>query len=404
MKRFAYTAVTADGQRIEGEMEALDESAVVDNLQTSGYLPVATKELTAKAFQTEFNILPSARISGTDVHNLTRELATMLGAGLPLAQALATLTSLTEKPALRDLLERIRTNVEGGASLSEALEKSEGPFSNFYTSLVRSGEATGALELALQRLADYQQRAQQLRDAIFSALLYPAILLVVAGGSLVVLLIYVVPQFQPLFEDLGKSLPWSTEIVVGLANVLHSYWWTLPIVAGLIYFGSRALLADPEIRKKWHSFVLGLPIFGELVVRIEVTRMCRTLGTLTSNGVALLDGVALVRDTATNSVIADALDSVAKDLEQGLGLSQPMAATQRFPQLAIQMIKVGEETGSLSAMLLKLADIYDEQAQNSIKRMLAILEPILILGLGLLIAFIIVSILLAILGLNELVV
>ncbi len=404
MKRFAYTAVATDGQRIEGEMDAADEATVVDNLQGSGYLPVATKELTPSALQTDLNILSTDRVSGTDVHNLTRELATMLGAGLPLAQALSTLTSLTEKAALRDLLERVRSGVESGASLSDALEKSGGPFSDFYTSLVRSGEATGALELVLQRLADYQQRSKQLRDAIFSALLYPAILLIVAGSSLVVLLVYVVPQFQALFEDLGKSLPWSTEIVVWMANVLQRYWWTLPIVAGLSYVGARALLADPKIRRQWHALVLGLPIFGELVIRIEVTRMCRTLGTLTSNGIDLLDGVVLVRDTATNVVVADALNAVAKDLEHGLGLSQPMAATGCFPQLAIQMIKVGEETGALSAMLLKLADIYDEQAQTSIKRMLAILEPILILGLGLLIAFIIVSILLAILSLNELVV
>lgn len=404
MKRFAYTAVASDGQRIEGEMDAADESSVIDNLQTSGYLPVATNEIGHNAGQHDLNIFKADRVSRSDVHNLTRELATMLNAGLPLAQALATLISLTVKPALRDLLDRIRTSVEGGTSLAEALEKSHGPFSSFYTSLVRSGEATGALELVLQRLADYQQRAKQLRDAIFSALLYPAILLVVAGSSLVVLLVYVIPQFEPLFEDLGKSLPWSTEIVVGLANIVHGYWWALPIVVALAYLSARALLADPKIRRKWHTVVLALPIFGELVIRIEVTRMCRTLGTLTSNGVALLDGVALVRDTATNSVVRAALDTVATDLERGLGLSQPMAATNCFPQLAVQMIKVGEETGTLAAMLLKLADIYDDEAQNSIKRMLAILEPALILGLGLVIAFIIVSILLAILGLNELVV
>jgi general secretion pathway protein F len=403
-KRFAYKAVAVDGQPIEGEMDAVDESAVIDNLQTSGYLPVSANELTGNKLERDFNFLSNGRVSSADVHNLTRELATMLNAGLPLAQALNTLTSLSEKPALRELLERIRTNVESGASLSEALEQSNGPFSNFYISLVHSGESTGALELVLQRLVDYQQRAKQLRDSILSALLYPAILLLVAGSSLVVLLIYVVPQFQPLFEDLGKSLPWSTQVVIALATVLRDYWWTFPFIAALVYIGSRALLADLGIRKKWHNLALRLPIFGELLIRIEVTRMCRTLGTLTSNGVALLDGVTLVRDTATNIVIADALSHVAKDLEHGLGLSQPMADTKCFPQLAIQLIRVGEETGTLAQMLLKLADIYDDEAQSSIKRMLTLLEPALILGLGLVIAFIIISILLAILGLNELVV
>ncbi len=404
MKRFAYTAVGTDGQRTEGEMDAADESTVIDNLHASGYLPISTKEVDNTSFQRRFNILPSKRITSADVHNLTRDLATMLNAGLPLAHALNTLTELTEKPLLRDLLEQIRINVEGGTSMSAALENSGGPFSNFYTSMVRSGEATGKLELVLQRLSDYQQRAKQLRDAIFFALLYPAILLLVASGSLVVLLIYVVPQFQQLFDDLGKSLPWSTDIVIGLANIVNGYWWSFPIVVILLYAGSQTLLSKPRIRERWHTLLLKLPIFGELMIHIEITRMCRTLGTLTGNGVALLDGIALVRDTATNVVISEALNSVATDLERGRGFSQTIADTQRFPQLVVQMVKVGEEAGTLAETLLKLADIYDEAAQNSIKRMLAILEPLLILGLGLLIAFIIVSILLAILGLNELVI
>ncbi|MFP6681746.1 MAG: type II secretion system F family protein [Gammaproteobacteria bacterium] len=403
-KRFAYKAVAADGKSVEGEMDAVDESTVIENLQTSGYLPISANELPDNKLERDFNFLSGGRISSTDVHNLTRELATCLNAGLPLAQALSTLTSLSKKPALRELLERIHTNVESGASLSDALKRSNGPFSSFYIGLVHSGEATGALELVLQRLADYQRREKQLRDAILSALLYPAILLLVAGSSLLVLLIYVVPQFQPLFEDLGKTLPWSTQVVVALAAVLRDYWWTSPFIAAFVYVGSRALLADLEIRKKWHSLVLRLPIFGQLLIRIEVTKICRTLGTLTSNGIALLDGVTLVRDTTTNVVIADALSRVAKDLEHGLGLSQPMANTKCFPQLAIQLIGVGEETGTLAQMLLKLADIYDDEAQNSIKRMLTLLEPALILSLGLVIAFIIISILLAILGLNELVV
>ena len=404
MKRFAYKAVASDGQPVEGEMDALDESAVVDQLQTSGYLPVSTKELTALAQHRGRSLFSRDRVTRGDINNLTRELATMLNAGLPLAHALETLSSLTTKPALHALIERIRAAVEGGATLSDAFAQANGPFSNFYIGLIRAGEAAGALEIVLHRLAEYQQRTKQLNDTILSALLYPAILLLVAGSSLVVLLIYVVPQFQPLFEDLGKSLPWSTQIVVALAAILREYWWTFPILFAAAYTGSRALLSDPHKRKQWDALVLSLPLFGNLLIRIEVARLCRTLGTLISNGVALLDGVTLVRDTASNRVIADALDLVAKDLEHGRGLSQPMAEANCFPQLAIQLIKVGEETGDLAQMLLKLADIYDEEVQSSVKRMLALLEPALILGMGLIIAFIIISILLAILGLNELVV
>lgn len=404
MKRFAYKAVAADGESIEGEMDAADEPAVVDKLQLSGYLPVSTKELTVGGLQSEFSLFSRSRVSSGDIHNVTRELATMLNAGLPLSHALSTLIALNEKPSLRELLEQISTNVEGGSALSDAMEQTTGPFSNFYVSLIRAGEATGALELVLHRLAEYQQRAKQLREAILSALLYPAILMLVAGSSLVILLIYVVPQFEPLFADLGQSLPWSTQIVVLLAAILREYWWTFPLLFVAAYTGTRALLADPEIKHKWDSFLLAVPLIGDLLMKIEVTRMCRTLGTLTTSGVALLDGVNLVRDTAANSLVAGALDSVAKDLEHGRGLSQPMADANCFPPLAIQLIRVGEETGALAPMLLKLADIYDEEAQSTIKRVLALLEPALILTMGLLIAFIIVSILLAILGLNELVV
>ena len=404
MKRFAYKAIAIDGQSIEGEMDAPDESAVIDQLQTSGYLPVSTNELSAPGRHRGRSIFSRDRVSHGDICNLTRELATMLNAGLPLAHALETLTSLTAKPAVHALLERIRATVEGGATLSDAFEQARGPFSNFYIGLIRAGEAAGALELVLHRLAEYQQRAKELNDTILSALLYPAILLLVSGSSLVVLLIYVIPQFQPLFEDLGKALPWSTQVVVALATILRELWWTFPIVIAASYAASRALLADPDSRKKWDALVLRLPLFGDLLIRIEVTRMCRTLGTLISNGVPLLEGVKLVRDTSSNLIIAGALDSVAKDLERGRGLSQPMADANCFPQLAIQLIRVGEETGALAQMLLKLADIYDAEVQSTVKRMIALLEPALILGMGLIIAFIIISILLAILGLNELVV
>jgi len=403
LKRFAYKAIASDGEAVQGEMDAPDAATVVDNLQASGYLPVSTDELAGSRYEFGSLLWSRRRITRRDIHNLTRELATMLSAGLPLTHALATLASLTDKAATADLYEHIRSNVETGSALSAAIEQSGGPFSTFYVSLVRAGEASGALDLVLTRLAEYQTRAQQLRDAIFAALLYPIILLFVAGSSLLVLLTYVVPQFEPLFEDLGQSLPVSTQIVIALATALREYWWAIPLAGVALWFAAVRLLARKDFRRAWDAFVLRLPIFGDLITRIEVTRMCRTLGTLTSSGITLLDAVEIARESVTNEIFAEALALVGKDLARGRGLSQPMAEAGCFPQLVIQLVKVGEETGGLSSMLLKLADIYDEETQGAIKRLLALLEPALILGLGLLIAFIIVSILLAILGLNELV-
>jgi len=283
------------------------------------------------------------------------------------------------------------------------LPTATGPFSPFFVSLIRAGEATGALELVLQRLAEHQERTQQLKDAILSAMLYPAILLVVAGSSLVVLLIYVVPQFQPMFEDLGRALPASTQLVILLAAGLRHYWWTLPLIGIGAYLTFVWLLAKSHWKALVDRLLINLPLLGDLVVRVELTRIFRTLGTMTDNGVTLLDSVRTVSTTTSNLVIANALQEASKALEQGRGLSQPLSDIEWFPPLAIQLIHVGEETGTLPRMLLKLADIYDNEGESALKRALALMEPVLILGLGLLIAFIIISILLGILGLNELV-
>ena len=404
MKRFAYKAVTAEGQEVTGEMEAPDRSIVVDQLHASGYLPVSTEELADTPAHGALPLLGATRVRASDIQALTRELATMLNAGLPLAQALTNLGALSPKPVVRDLLDRIRTTVEGGQTLSEALAQSGGPFSKFYIHLVRAGEASGSLEHVLKRLAEHLHAAKQLREAVLSALLYPAILVFVAGASLLILLIYVVPQFEPLFADLGKALPISTQIVVAVAAALRGFWWLLPILGIIAYLVLHGMLDNLDKRRKWDRFRLRLPLLGPLSLRLELARVFRTLATLSHNGVALLDSVKLASETTNNLVLGDALDNVCEDLAHGQGFSQALAATARFPPLTIQLVRVGEETGDLTAMLLRLANIYEEDAQNAIKRFLSIIEPILILGMGLVIAFIIISILLAILGLNELVV
>lgn len=384
-------------------MEAADASAVIDNLQSSGYLPITTREIDSRKFTRDLLSFSRRRVARNDLLDMTRELGTMLDAGLPLSQALDTLTSLATRPAVRDLLDEIRVSVEAGASLSQAMEQAGGPFSSFYLSLVRAGEASGALELVLRRLSEHLQRSQQLREAVLSAMLYPAILLFVAGGSLIVLLIYVVPQFEPLFEDLGQSLPVSTQIVIALAHGLRHYWWALLVLALAAYVAGMQIRAQQHFKFAVDSALIRIPLVGNLIIRIELTRVFRTLGTLTANGVTLLDAMRIVSGTAVNGIISQSLEEAGTALEQGRGLSQSLADAPWFPQLAVQLIHVGEETGTLASMLLRLADIYDAETQSAIKRLLALLEPVLILGLGLLIAFIIISILLAILGLNELV-
>jgi general secretion pathway protein F len=216
-----------------------------------------------------------------------------------------------------------------------------------------------------------------------------------------VLLTYVVPKFEPLFADMGAVLPWSTQIVIELARALRSFWWTLPLIAVLCFYAGRRALEEPALRRSWDRGVLHLPLLGELLVKFEMARFSRTLGTLLANGVPVLTGLGIVKQTVQNMLLRDATEAVANSLEQGKGLARPMEDAGCFPELAVQLVQVGEDTGQLDSMLMKLAEIYDADVERAIGRALAVLEPTLILGMGLVIGFIIISILLAILGLNE---
>ncbi len=403
MPKFAYRAVTWSGETLEGEMDAPARQIVIEHLQQSGHFPIDAQELEATRSPSLF-ALSRRTVSARAVSILTRELATMLSAGLPLDKAVETLVKLTQPGLERQMLERIGTALHGGSTLSDALAQQGGSFDRFYINMVKAGEAAGALEMVLERLADYQERSRELSESVKSALIYPLILVVVATASLMVLLIAVIPKFTPLFQDMGQALPLSTQIVIGVAEFLQAYWWLLlaALIATVLYL--RGQFADPDSRYRWDRWLLRVPLLSGLLSKIEIARFARTLGTLLGNGVPLLTSVGIIKETLNNQVLNRAMDGVATSLEQGRGLAQPLEEADCFPELAIQLIRVGEETGQLEPMLLKLADVYDNEVAAAVKRALAVLEPALILGMGLVIATIIISILLAILGLNELVI
>jgi general secretion pathway protein F len=282
------------------------------------------------------------------------------------------------------------------------MEAQKGVFSRLYLNMVRAGEAGGAVDIVLTRLAEYMERARELRDIVTSALIYPTILLGVAGLSVIILLIFVVPQFQQLFEDAGQALPFATQVVITVGEWLQGYWWLLlgALAALVRYF--RKQFSQPAKRYRWDQRLLKVPLIGELITKLEVARFSRTLGTLMVNGVPLLTALAIVKETLSNQVLALSMGNVSESLKQGRGLAQPLMEVSDFPRLAVHMIRVGEETGHLEEMLIQVADVYDKEVRATIKRLLAVLEPALILSLGLIIAAIIMSILMAILSVNEL--
>jgi general secretion pathway protein F len=303
---------------------------------------------------------------------------------------------------LTKLIARVLEKVKGGSSLADALELQAGIFTKFYLNMIRAGEAGGSLGEVLVRLADYLESSQELKDTVSTALIYPAILLVMSMVSIFIMLLFVVPQFTEMFESAGKALPISTQIVVGAAEWLQSYWWLLiGAIMGLSSY-VKFQLADPVSKKVWDGYALKLPLFGDILLNKETANISRTLGTLLGNGVSIIAALVIVRETVDNLVIAEAIGDTQEQLKQGRHLSDALQEKGLLPKMAMQMIKMGEETGRLEEMLLRVANIYDKQLRVAIQRMLALMEPALIVTLGLIIAGIIVSILLAILSVNDL--
>jgi general secretion pathway protein F len=401
---YRYKAVTVDGDLLEGEMESSDQAGVIAHIQQSGNIPIRAEQARTDGLGALLRrgFVRARRLRPREIALFTQELSSLLHAGLPLDRSLQIMIEVTEDKRLQKLTTDIQEAVRGGAALSAALEAQKGVFSRFYISLIHAAEAAGTLDTSLARLADYLERNKALKDNVVSALLYPAILVSVAATSLIVILTYVVPQFMQLFDDLGRALPLSTQIVIGSAELLRDYGWLLALAGVALVVYVRAQLARPAIRYRWDRRLLRVPLVGDLVRKMDMARLCRSLGTLVANGVPLLAGLAIAKDSLSNRVLSEAVTVAGDSLKAGRGLADQMVSTGLFPALGLQMVKVGEETGQLDEMLLRVADIYDREVATAVQRMLTLLEPVLIVGLGLVIAGIIMSILLAILSVNEL--
>ncbi|HET9670978.1 MAG TPA: type II secretion system F family protein [Casimicrobiaceae bacterium] len=410
MPLYSYRAVSAAGDVATGEIEAANESEIVDRLRDQGLLPmqiaqsvgVASGASVARAPRQ--SIFAPRRVTRDHLLALTRDLATLLRAGLTLDRALELEISLATSLPVATMLQGIRDEVRGGRSLSQALDARRDVFSRFYVNIVRAGEAGGALGTVLTRLAETMERNKELRDSVRSALIYPTILVFVAVASIMILLVFVVPQFQTTFAQAGKALPIPTQIVIVVGTFLRNWWWAMipAIVLFVAWFRRRG--RNPAVRRVRDTRLLRTPLLGDLIAKVEIARFARTLSTLLGNGVTLLAGLAIVKETMGNVVLASGFDGVIAKLREGKGFGRPMAETGLYPRLATQMILVGEESGRLEEMLARVADVYDREVATSIKRFLAVLEPVLILSLAVLVGGIVFSILLGVMGMSELVV
>jgi general secretion pathway protein F len=406
MTIFRYKAVGADGRRVDGDMDAPDAASVIMRLRTSGHVPISAEPkgqgLRFDGIGTRIRAWRS-RVRAVDITAATRELATLLNAGIPLDASLRMLERHARQPKLKVALASVHGSVQAGRRLSAALAELDALFDSLYVNLVKSGEASGSLADVLERLADHRERADAFRASVVSALTYPIALAAVAVVSLFVLVAFVIPRFIPLFEDASAPLPLLTQTVFGAAGFLQDWWWALVALAALGASAGKRWLARAENRKRLDAWLLTAPVAGELVQGTETVRFTRTLETLLRNGLPLLAALKLTEGVQRNRRVSAAIGAAMNTVRSGGRLAPALAAEHVLPSLAVELMTIGEESGQLESMLGKAAETFETRVEQKLKRLLTLLEPALILGLGAVIALVIVSILMAMLGLNELV-
>ena len=395
MAIFSYRATSREGLMSGGFIEAMDEAAAIERLKSTGVIPLEVKarsEDKKKRF--------SFRSSRADLVSFTTELSALLGAGLPLDRSLSILAELSEGAEIKKVVQSVVKAIREGSSFSEALQQHPEVFPRLYINMVRAGEAGGVVNVVLEKLNEFLESSKELKDSIVSAMIYPVILLFTGGASVVVLLTYVLPKFTVIFKELGTSLPLPTQILLAVSNVLRSYWWLIAAAAAAVWTIFKIYVKTAEGRYKFDA--LKLKLLRDIITKIETARFFRTLGTLLQSGVPLLQAMSNAKDVISNKVIATSIDAVSKGAREGKGIAAPLVAAHVFPELALSMVKVGEETGQLDTMLMKVAATYEKSLKASIKRLISFMEPAMILGMGVVIGFIVISMLTAIFSITDL--
>ena len=401
MPQFSYKAIAQDGKARNGIIDADGLELASRQLRAQG-LTLLKLEAGSSAAGLAGDKVSGKPPSRQDILSMTSELAVLLRAGLPLDRALKVLIDMAAQPQMNQLLNELLRAVKGGKPLSQAMQSYQQVFGTFYLSMVRAGEASGQLAQVLNRLVEYLQTAKENRDTVISALIYPAILAVVMVLSIVVMLGFVVPQFETLFEDMGDALPMITQVVISSADFIKSYGLIVLVLcaAGAAYW--RKWSSTEAGKLSLNRRILKLPLAGGIIFEFEVSKFARTVGTLIGNGVSLLKAISIAIGTVDNKVIKEALEVLPPAVKAGKRMSVALEETHMFTPMVIQMIRVGEESGSLDEMMLELATVFDSHVQSGVKRGLALLEPVLILGMGFTIAIIIIAILMGILSVNDL--
>ena len=408
MPVYEYTAIDLKGKHVSGIIDAESDVVARQKLRTSNTFPVSVKTVHDTAGKKEpfafILIRPFTRIRPVEVSMMTRQLATVVGAGFPLVSAIETLIPQTKSHAFKRILARIRDLIVEGNSFANALSRYPGIFSPLYINMVHAGETSGTLEIVLERLAEITEKQHALKNRIRTVLIYPIFMSFLGVILLLFLMTFIVPNITSIFSDMDQVLPAPTRFLIVVSDLLKSFWWLIFAMIGLIIFAVRGFKKTKQGQLLMDKTVLMSPIIGPIIKKLAVARFSRTLGSLLENGVSMLPALYIVKNIAGNVLISEAVEASTEEVSRGVGLGNAMAATKIFPQLSIQMIQVGEQSGELETMLDKIADVYENEVETTVMNLTSLLEPVMILFMGIVVGFIVLSICLPIFEMNQLIV
>ncbi len=410
MPKFAFKAIDAKGKEKSGKIDAASSQEAHAKLSAQGLIPTSVTSSNdsspaaapAAATPTNLKVAQKARISTEERAVFTRQLSTLLQAGLPLLRALEVILRQQKKPGFRDVVGYLVDNVKTGNTFSDGIAQFPKIFDHLYLNMVRAGEASGQLDTVLSRLALFQEKAERIKKKVQSAMIYPAVVITVAVGIVSLLMVFVVPQFEKIFKTMVKgALPEATQILIMISNFFKSYWWAVPLIIFVLVSAFKALRASAKGGRMLDRLTLRTPVLGNLASKVAISRFTRTFGTLISSGVPMLEALSIVRDVVGNLHVGDALAKVHDRVRDGENLSAPLSQAKVFPDIVAAMIEVGEETGELSPMCTRIADNYEEEVDNAVNGMTKTIEPIMIVFLAVVVGFIVIALFLPMIGIMD---
>ena len=406
MPDYKYTAIDRNGAQTSGKIEATNDEQARQKLMAKGLMVTtlandagSAKPAAAQAAPSKASFTFGSKVSQNDVTIMTRQLATLIVAGLPLLRALELITKQERNPAFKVILANVADSVSQGNNLSEAMQAHPKVFDKLFVNMIRAGEAGGVLDKVLDRLAKFREKAERIQKKVKSALVYPGVVMSVAIIIVYILMVKVVPSFQKLLDGQKTEMPPLTKLVIGISQLLTVYWWATPILVFGIYFLLKQWLSTEKGKELFDRMIFRLPKVGAFVQIVSVSRFARTFGTLMASGVPILQSISITRDTLDNVVIAKSLERVHDRVRDGEPLSVPLEQSGVFPQMVTSMIQVGEETGQLPEMLNRVADIYDEEVDNAVTALTSIIEPVLIVFLAVVVGAIVLAMFLPLIAL-----